>query len=778
MSQLPSDEATARIEAAFHEAAVFPPGAEREGCLDRFCGADTTMRAEVVSLLAAHDAAGAFIEAPASPLTGDTGSPPALPGFELGQRLGAGALGDVYEAHDRTLSRTVAVKILRTGSNPARRERIVAEARRAAALNDPAIVTIHTVIDDPTSPAIVMERVDGYPIDTAVAALSFRQKAEILREICRALAHAHARGIVHRDLKPANVLVTPQLKPKVLDFGLAVLAGGIDAKHSPAGFEGTPLYASPEQAGGETVAPASDVFSFGSLMFTVLVGRPPFAGANADEVLRAIRTTPPPFPRDVAVGVPEDLQAICLACLSLAPGDRPAAAQLVVEFGRYLAGEPVRLRPALYADILRRRTSEHAQEVANWEHQGMISQVESDRLQEVHRRILAEEDHWIIDARRLTAAQTLLYTSTWTVVVMAFLLVWLARDDVSPTLRWVGPLASTVALLAVGVLAERRREALASASFLAAAILSIVPTSLELLAESRVLAVAPAGVTQLFGTVFTNQQLLVALVAGFVLSALALTRLRLTGFAWTTAALGTGTYLGVLLVFGWLDKEPEAMALWCLPLVAAEGVALACERTSRPRWAMPFHLIALLALVGALDTMAMEGPTLQMVGFDRWLPAYLDHDRQVALSFAGNGLVFFALMLVTERASSLDLRRMSRALEILALPHTLVALYLNASAHRGDPHVLADVALYLSAVCVLLIIGPWRSRWRILLGALGGVAFGCHLLVDLELVPKAPFILGLGGFALAAAIATYAWLVLSPRRQRGTSSSPPAAPST
>ena len=111
----------------------------------------------------------------------------------------------------------------------------------------------------------------------------------------------------------------------------------------------------------------------------------------------------------------------------------------------------------------------------NWEHQGIISGDERDRLEVVHRRILADEDHWLVDARRLTLAQTILYTSTWIVVLASGFIVWLVRDELPPTLRWLLPMFSTVALVAVGLLAEWRKEALASAAFLAGAVLSLVP---------------------------------------------------------------------------------------------------------------------------------------------------------------------------------------------------------------------------------------------------------------------------------------------------------------
>src|SRR5204863_9010729 len=129
------------------------------------------------------------------------------------------------------------------------------------------------------------------------------------------------------------------------------------------------------------------------------------------------------------------------------------------------AGEPVRLRPALYGDILRKRISEHSNDLRDWEYQGMISGDERDRLQAVHRSILADEDHWIIDARRLTIAQSILYTSTWTVVVAVALLAWLVRDELSPALKWILPSIGSGVLLIVGLFAERRKEPLAAASF-------------------------------------------------------------------------------------------------------------------------------------------------------------------------------------------------------------------------------------------------------------------------------------------------------------------------
>ncbi len=241
------------------------------------------------------------------PLPTDPGQPPSLPGFRIDRLLGEGALGTVYAAWDETLERPVALKILKPQPSGRVRESLLSEARKAAALQDPAIVTIHAVTDLDGHPAIVMERVEGYAIDKAATHLTRRQQAELFRSIARGLALAHRRGIIHRDLKPQNILVTPELQPKILDFGLALSSS---EKEESGRFVGTPLYASPEQAQGRRLTAASDVFSFGCVMYTILTGRPPFEGKDVNELLHNIAETDPPFPRNLTSDVPKDLQAI------------------------------------------------------------------------------------------------------------------------------------------------------------------------------------------------------------------------------------------------------------------------------------------------------------------------------------------------------------------------------------------------------------------------------------------------------------------------------------
>jgi len=688
--------------------------------------------------------------------------PPHLPGFRIERKLGHGGLGVVYAAHDEKLDRRVAIKVLRRRADEQVRRRILDEARHTAALGDPAVVTVFSVLDEADPPAIVMEFVEGYPLDRFAAQLTFEQKARLLREVARGLSVAHGRKLIHRDLKPDNVIVGPDLRPHILDFGLALTLE--EAARLGGGFEGTPLYASPEQAMGKPLGAASDLFSFGSLMFKVLTGKAPFAGESISQVLEAITSTAPPFLREVAVGVPEDLQAICLACLAWNPTDRPTAEQVTLELGRFLVGEPVRLKPKLYDDLLRRTISEHANQAQQWQSQSIISREERDALEIIHRRLLADEDHWIIDARRITPLQTILSAATWLTVVATVLLVWMLRNELSTPWRWGLPVFFTGTLLLAGDFARRTKENLAAATFLAGAALAMAPATLALLAELKWFAAAPVDITQLFAGTFSNQQVLMASLTALGVSVFGLWRLKLTGFAWTTATLTATSYVSLLLPFNWLEQEPETKALWCLPLGALVFIALAFERVGRVRWTLPFHLLALGAIVIGLDVIALSGPTLKMLGVtqDQW--SYFDAQRQSAFSIVLNGIIFLILMLWAERSRSLDLRRASKWLEVLAILHTISALFTNALQHRTDPFVRYDVWVYLVAALFFSCLAPLRSRWRMLVGGLFGCGLGSYLLVDLGLVERKPFVIGLGLVGLVLALGAFAYVRRMPRR--------------
>ena len=195
--------------------------------------------------------------------------------------LGRGGMGEVWSARDLELDRPVALKFLRAHTAlEMDAARIVREAQAASALNHPNIVTIHGVVRSEGIAAIVMELVEGSSLATLRnAPVALEKVLAIGSQIAQALAAAHAHGIVHGDIKPENIVQRHDGYIKVLDFGLAhrVIAGGMSAARAP-GLGGTMRYMSPEQARGESLTPASDIFSFGLVLFELAAGRHPFAG--------------------------------------------------------------------------------------------------------------------------------------------------------------------------------------------------------------------------------------------------------------------------------------------------------------------------------------------------------------------------------------------------------------------------------------------------------------------------------------------------------------------
>jgi eukaryotic-like serine/threonine-protein kinase len=269
----------------------------RDAFLDAACGSDQDLRAEVQSLLAAHHEAGTFGEPPASDASGGTRPDGVvqrtlLPGARLGpyeivDLIAAGGMGEVYRARDARLAREVAVKVLPAAwlGDASRLRRFHEEARAAGALNHPNILAVYDVGTEGALPYVVSELLEGETLRTRLdreGALPAAEVAAIAGAVAEGLRAAHEKGIVHRDLKPANLFLTRDGRVKILDFGLAKRvswADGADHPTSPTQpgvLLGTAAYMSPEQARGDPTDPATDVFSFGSVLFEMLTGRRAF----------------------------------------------------------------------------------------------------------------------------------------------------------------------------------------------------------------------------------------------------------------------------------------------------------------------------------------------------------------------------------------------------------------------------------------------------------------------------------------------------------------------
>ena len=247
--------------------------------------------------------------------------------YKIEAELGKGAMGRVVKAFDQILHRGVALKVLpdALANNKAARTAFIAEARAAAALKHPNIVTLYDVGTDNDVPYIAMELVEGSDLATHVKKeqAPLVERLRLLIEVADALDAAHRRGIVHRDIKPGNILVDRERHVRLVDFGIARAMGSVERGGKPVG---TPFYMSPEQARGLPIDLRTDIYSLGVVIFEICSGRRPFE--EGDVIAQHLAKTPPPL-RAVDPSLPAKLEHVVAACLAKEPDGRPKSAAQV-----------------------------------------------------------------------------------------------------------------------------------------------------------------------------------------------------------------------------------------------------------------------------------------------------------------------------------------------------------------------------------------------------------------------------------------------------------------
>lgn len=259
--------------------------------------------------------------------------------YELVGAIASGGMGDVWKARDSVLGRDVAVKVMRpdTGRDATFAERFRDEARHTASLSHPNIATVYDYGEDAGAAYLVMELVDGQPLSALIARgpMAPGQVRSILGQAALALSAAHESGVVHRDVKPANIMVTPQGRVKLTDFGIARAGDG--ASYTRTGeVLGTPQYLAPEQALGHVATGASDIYALGIIGWEMLTGRKPFdSGSAVATALAQVNDPPPPLPDSV----PDDLSRVVMSCLAKDPAARPTSAlALAASLGMPVSG--------------------------------------------------------------------------------------------------------------------------------------------------------------------------------------------------------------------------------------------------------------------------------------------------------------------------------------------------------------------------------------------------------------------------------------------------------
>jgi serine/threonine protein kinase len=240
--------------------------------------------------------------------------------YELLEQLGAGGMAVVYRAWDASLGRHVALKVVRQGLRGGKTalKRFLQEAKIAAMLSHPNIVLIYELGVEQELPFIAMELLPGQDLRRILeqkAPLTLSSQVDLAMQVAAGLRHAHSRGVIHRDVKPANIGVLPDGLVKLMDFGIAKLtAADVTRLTRTGGVVGTVAYMSPEQLRGEPLTPASDVFSFGVVLYELLSGHNPFLGeTNAETVRRTLELAPPPLAQPA---VPADLGDLVQRCLN------------------------------------------------------------------------------------------------------------------------------------------------------------------------------------------------------------------------------------------------------------------------------------------------------------------------------------------------------------------------------------------------------------------------------------------------------------------------------
>ncbi len=678
---------------------------------------------------------------------------PELPGFALERPLAERAFGATFLAiHQATRSPHVA-RFLPASLLEGQRGRVLQHAGAAPGVLHAALLTVDSIQEAGLQTVLLRPFVEGRPLDEACAGLPLSGKVALLRAVARAVARLHAAGRVHGNLKPGNVLVTPAGEVLLSDPGLAealfpaTLRGELD---QPPYLH---PYCSPEQAAWRGSSRAGDLFALGSVLYAILAGKPPFRGASSRELAHALAAADPAAPSCLDATLPPELDAICLACLSLNPRARPSAAEVEQELARSEAGRPVRLRPALLQDRLRRLTQEHLGAMRAWVKQKQATPLEADRHEALLRALCEREEHHLLDARRVDARDVLAWAAA-AFVALGALLAATAGASGSAPLRLLPSVASLLLLL-TGVHARCKREFAAAVPLLFGATFAGFFGLFSLLPQQGLLAGAPF----LSGTGFSAAQCAVAAGGGFLLSLLALGLAPVRLFAWTAAAfLAFGWLAGIETLRGTL-AHPALPGALLLPLAGLVPLAAFLEKRRRLTWTTPCLILGLGALLLGPSAAALGGLTFSPLRIDPWLRV-VDGGYGMIAAYA---LLLGPLAARLIGSHRLSLRQAGGAL-VVAWPTLLLAsLYVNAIATRHP----GSLALLMGASIMLASLASRHGRERrgrraLLCAGVTGQILACHLAVSLGMVAGATLGTGLLAAGLIAAVGAYLPLLKKP----------------
>jgi serine/threonine protein kinase len=287
--------------------------------------------------------------------------------YKLEKKLDSGGMATVYHARDLTLERPVAIKILRAdySKDSDFRERFRQEAKAAANLSHANIVTIHDFGFDQNRLFIIMEYIPGSTIKMEIekqGRYTIKDAIPLIVQACAGIGYAHRAGLVHCDVKPQNILVSPDKRVKVTDFGIARALASIHPGEQIDTVWGSPQYFSPEQAAGKAPSPASDVYGLGVILYEMITGQLPFTAQSSEELAHLHRNAAPKPPRQINPAISPDLEHIILKVLSKEPSARYRTAdqlgRVLITFSERSIPQPQVQNPSTSIPVIPRQLHE------------------------------------------------------------------------------------------------------------------------------------------------------------------------------------------------------------------------------------------------------------------------------------------------------------------------------------------------------------------------------------------------------------------------------------
>ena len=649
--------------------------------VDTFCRKHASIEQDLRPLLQSLNAMDETFSPPRGANTPEP-LPPVLSSHRILSEIGAGGMGRVFLAMDEGLNRKVAIKTLnaRFANDSAIRLRFMQEARALAQISHPNIVSIFSLGGSEEVPHFVMEYVEGTDLFHATRALTIRQRVELMRKVVLAVEVLHQHQILHRDLKPANILVSAELQPKLLDFGLALHADSDFRLTSFGELVGTPNYFSPEQtAATQQLDARTDIFSLGTILYESLTGQLPFSERSLANQLQSIRTRDPILPRRLNPDIAGDLQDICLKALEKKPENRYASArEMADDLERFLAGEKIHASPTTYGNLVSGRIDEHLREIDNWRSDEVLSDAEFEGFRKQYARLVEREDAWILQARRLTFPQVSLYLGAWILIAGAALLFLFHFDRLPGTPR-VFVASAVAALTGWQGLALWKKGLLRNGIAHLLALCLLLPIALLVaMGEYHIREIVASNpdwellhnISGKFKEI-TNIQLWWAVA----LSMPAYTWLRIytrsSAFSLVTAIMGAAWCTITLARMGlieWLNQDHSKLYFWLLPVaILFFGVGFLLERfklSSDSRYFYPFAV--------ALTFVALSGLAADYESLQDALKKFLPWTRGgIEYLFIANASIYFLLQAALERSSLAQMRVVARAFRFVIPGHIL-----------------------------------------------------------------------------------------------------------